>query len=345
MVQLQPLPLPNITPTGQPSNRLALAAGGAPAGGGAPATSSGYNNAYQQLLQQAAAFGSNDTATLNKRLAAVGDQFTQLWTNLVGRAPTADELNHFYNTSAGQIITTSAGGLGRSEADPTGVRNQIAQYVGDTGQKASQDYATQQLTAQQGQANDLANLFRTQGNTAISSAESSLLDYQQKLFERLRPNLITSLQSQGLLNTGGMNEALAGKQADLANEGANTVAQLKLQNENQANAIAYGGASAPYLFNQSQITNQPQSLLQQGQAALNQNNATYMSNLDFTHQLALINANAQAQQSLQPSFLRSFGQSAATSLGSNFSGPAWLNGSSSTSASGAKTTGVASLFA
>jgi hypothetical protein len=295
----------------------------------APSALSGYNTAYQQLLKQQQSLGSNATADLHNRLNAVGTQFTQLWTNLVGRAPTPDELDAFYSTNAGNIIANSANGTARSETDPTNVRNQIAQYVGDTGQRAAQDYATQQLEAQQAKANELADLFRTQGRKAISDTEAGLLDYQNRLFERLRPNLLTSLQAQGLLNTGGMNEAFAGKAKDLSDQGQQFLLQAQLDNENQANAIAYGGASAPYMFKQSNIMNQPNMLMQSGQNALNANTNTFMSNLDYTHQLGLLAQQNKYMQENQPSFLRTFGQTAATSLGNNFSIPQWIAASNS----------------
>lgn len=279
---------------------------------------SGFQAAYQPIWQQTVDLNSDSAQNrqiIAGRLGAVGDEFKNLFTNLVGRAPTNDELNQFFKESASQVVTNSANGLGRSEQDPTGVRNQVAQYVGDTFQKQAQDYATQQLQDQQGQANSLADLFRTQGNAAISSTEQSLLDYQSKLFDRLRPNLITSLQSQGLLNTGGMNEAIAGVQGDLANNASNYIAGLKLQNEQGANQIAFGGASAPYYYKQNLIASQPGQLQAAAQNALGANNQTFMSNLDYQHQLGMIQARMKAQQELQPSFLRTMGQSFADNFG------------------------------
>lgn len=286
---------------------------------------SGYQTAYQQLLKQQQAYGSSATQDLDMRLNAVGDQFTQLWTNLVGRAPTSDELNSFMGSQAGNIIANSP--LGRSEANTTDVRNQIAQYVGDTGQKAAQDYATTQLEAQQGQANNLAELFRTKGREAISSTEASLLDYQQRLFERLRPNLITSLQAQGLMNTGGLNQAVAGAQSDLATEGSNFIRQANYENDQAANSIAFGGASAPYEFAKANIMNQPNNLMMQGQNALGANTNTFMSNLDYQHKLGLIGA---SRQNSGNSFLKTLGNSAATSLGSSLG--SWFSPNGATSA-------------
>lgn len=283
---------------------------------------SGYQNAFNQVFQHGVSMNSDSEGARQRAgqgLSDMADQFSQQFTNMVGRAPNQDELNSFLGSQAGNIFVNSANG-GQPGTDPNNVRNQIVQYVGDTGQQAAKDYATQQLQAQQGQANDLASLFRTQGQQAISQTENSLLDYQQRLFERLRPNLITSLQSQGLLNTGGFNEAMAGQQADLANQGAKYVADLNLQNEQGANAIAYGGAAAPYQFQQQQIMQQPGQMQQMGMDALNKAFQTSMSNLDFNHQAQLMNLQGQIARNNQPSFLHTLGQSTATSLGTNLGG-------------------------
>lgn len=306
---------------------------------------SGYQTAQQQLLQgQAASAGNNAAAgDITNRLHSVGDEFSNLFTNLVGRAPTDDELSQFFSQSGGSVIANSP--LQRSETNPTDVRNQIAQYVGDTFQGAAKDYATQQLTAQQGQANSLADLFRTQGNSAISDTENSLLDYQTKLFNQIRPGLITSLQAQGLLNTGGMDEALAGQQADLANQGSQYIANLKLQNDQAANQISFGGASAPYYYQQGLISQQPGQLAAAGEGALAANTNTFMDNMNYQHQLGLIQAQAQAQQGLQPSFFRTLGQSFGTSMGNSMG--QWFGPGAGQSSAGGQSGygGIKALFA
>lgn len=275
---------------------------------------SGYQPAFESIFN-GGGFDQHQADVTNQRLTDLGGQFSSQFTNLVGRAPTKDELNQFFQQSAGGIIKNSPGGM--PEGDSTNVRNQIVNYVGDNFNKAAQDFATQQLTDQQGQASSLADLFRTQGRQAISNTESGLLDYQQRLFERLRPNLITSLQAQGLLNTGGLNEALAGAQKDLGTAAQGALLDANLNNENQANAIAYGGAAAPYLFKQNAITQQPGYLQSTGADALNRAFQTYTQNLDFNNQMRLANFNSMLTKNSQPSFLRTLGQSTATSLGTS----------------------------
>lgn len=284
---------------------------------------SGFQDAYAKIAAQQVGLGSGDRPGLVTRLNDVASQFKTQFKNLVGRDPTNDEINQFYQQSGGNVIANSPSG--RSENNTTDVRNQIVQYVGDSFQQQAKDYATQQLTGQQGQANQLADMFRTQGRAAISSTEQNLMDYQQKLFEKLRPNLITSLDAQGLLDTGGLNQALAGAQQNLADNAQGYLIDANMHNEQGANQIAFGGASAPYYFQQNQIMQQPGYLQQAGQNALSSNNATYMDNLNYAHQLGLIQAQMKAQQELQPSFLRTFSQSTGQNLGANFNGPNWLS--------------------
>lgn len=273
---------------------------------------------------------------------SAASQFASQFENLVGRAPTQDETNKFYTN----FIIPHSNDIGSSYGSTFNqqIDSNINQFVGENYQKAAQDYATQQLQGQQDQANSLADLFRTQGNQAISDTESSLLDYQSQLFDRLRPNLLTSLKAQGLLDTGGLNEALAGQQGDLANSAANYVAQLKLQNDQQANNIAFSGASAPYQYQQSQIMNQPGQLQAAGQNALGITTNTLMDNLNYQHQLGLIQAQTNAQSSLQPSFLRTLGQSFGNSMGSSLG--SWFGpGAGQSSQGGGNYSNMAKLFA
>lgn len=292
---------------------------------------SNYGTAYQQLVDQQNGYNSGSTKArqiLGTRLDNAVNTFKSSFYNTVGRQASDDEINQFLQNGAGSIISNSAGGLGRSENDTQNVNSQIQQFVSQNFQQAANQYATQQLQNQQGQAQSLADQFRSQGNQAISDTEQSLLDYQSQLFDRLRPNLITSLKSQGLLDTGGFNEAVAGVQGDLANQASNYISQLKLQNDQQANNIAFAGAYAPYQYQQSLITNQPGQLASAGENAMNFNNGLYFNNLDYQHQLGLINAQASAQASLQPSFFRTFGQNLASSLGQGLGSSLFGSGNS-----------------
>jgi hypothetical protein len=274
----------------------------------------GYREALDNLGNAFKQQGLNGNVSADNRsaygtqLQHVGDQFQGLFESLVGRAPTVDEVNGFYRN---EIMPNAS-----TFSDPSYQAN-LTNYVANNYQGAAKDYANQQLQSQVGQAQTLADQARAQGNTAINATESSLLDYQQRLFDKLRPNLITSLSAQGLLDTGGLNQAMAGSQADLANSVQPFLAQQRLANEQNANQIAFAGASAPLAYQQSLAMNQLPYLQATGQHAADQSYNTFLTNLNFQNQAALQHNAAQNQQGLQPSFLRTLGQSFGTSLGNS----------------------------
>lgn len=292
----------------------------------------GYKDLYNQILQKGAGAGWDSNNTSSK-LDQYHSQFANLYQNLVGAAPTDEDSAKFFSTVGNDVLNSDAG---FSRTTSTDLSNQTKGFISDTFQGKAQDVAQQQLQAQQGQAQSLADLYRSQGREAISSVEGQLQDYQSRLFDKLRPQLMTSLQSQGLLNTGGLNEAFAGQAKDLAANTSQYLTDARLANENQANAISYGGAAAPYLYKQNQITNQVPYLQGQGLNALNYNNNLAMSNLQYNQNLGLMAYQNKLQQDAQPGLLGRLGQSFVTSVGtnagSNLSGPAWasaLNGGGS----------------
>lgn len=256
--------------------------------------------------------GLTDRASADD-LQNYGDKFSQLFENYVGRKPTDNEVTQFYQ----QVVAPQGSFPGGNYPGSQELRDRTTNFISDTYQNAAQDVAQQKLEAQQGKANDLANLFRTQGQSSINDVQKSLQDYQASLFERLRPNLITSLQAQGLLNTGALNTAVAGAQKDLADSGSQYIADLTYQNNQGANQIAFSGASAPYQFQQNQILNSVPNMQNAGAGALQNSYNSRMNDLNFLNQIALQNNAARNQSSMQPSFLRTLGQGFAGSLGSS----------------------------
>lgn len=277
------------------------------------AYTSGFGTAVRAANEK---WGGGGTDTITQ----AAEQFNSLFRNLVGRDPNPDEANQFYTSHLARRPWEYGDA---NSQDYRALRDTATSYINDNFQQAIQDDVNRQLTAQQGEANRLADLFRSQGNQAINGVEESLLGYQQKLFERLRPQLLTSLQSQGLLDTGGLNMALAGQQGDLARDAGQQVADLRFQNEQQANAIAFGGASAPFNFQQSMAQNRVPYLQQQAQGGLQNLFQQRFADQQFGNQLALLNRQAQIQREMRPSFLNTLGQSTAASMGSNFG--QWFN--------------------
>jgi hypothetical protein len=274
-----------------------------------------YQDNYKQIKGNTGAGGFvwNDANTSSK-LNEYGNTFTNLFQSLVGRAPSNDELNQIYGSVLPEVLNSS-GGLQHTTGQQLG--DITKNYIGDNFQKAAQDQAVQELQGQQNQATQLADLFRQQGNTTASSLEGQLQDFVQRTFEKVRPQMITSLQAQGLLNTGAVDQAMAGKLSDLTSAAKDQVFDYRLNNENQANAIQFGGASAPYEYQKALTMGRPDQLLQQAQGGLSRLFQTAQQQQAFAQQVALQNNLAHQQAGLQPSFLRTLGQSTASSLGNS----------------------------
>lgn len=273
----------------------------------------GFGTAVQAAGEK---WGGGGTDTI----AQAAGQFNSLFRNLVGRDPTPDEANTFYTSHLARRPWEYGDA---NSQDYRALRDTATSFINDNFQQQIQEGVNAELQAQQGEATRLADLFRSQGNQAINGVESSLLNYQQKLFERLRPQLLTSLQSQGLLDTGGLNMALAGQQGDLARDAGQQIANLRYENDMKANEIAFGGASAPYQFNMGMAQNRVPYLQQQAQGALGNLFNQRFADQQFGNQLSLLNRQAQIQREMRPSFLGTLGQSTALSMGQNLG--QWFN--------------------
>lgn len=238
--------------------------------------------------------------------------FSDLFRNLVGRDPS--------DTEAGQMFDSVAPGQGLATHDAytqSQLRDITGQFINDRFQRQAEEQARLELEGQKVEATRLSDLFRQQGNTTATTLEGQLQDFVQRTFEKVRPNLITSLQAQGLLNTGGLNQALSGSLQDLSSEAQDQVNQYRLGVEDQANQIKFGGEAAPYQFQQAQAMNRLPYLQSMGQSAIDRMFQQRLTDQNFQNQLALQTNAARLQRSMQPSFLRTMGQNFAASFGSN----------------------------
>ncbi len=280
------------------------------------------------------------------RMNVLGGQFASMFENFVGRKPTDTEtstfIGQYVNPNRGELLNS---GSARSQ-DPY---TYLTQFVNNTYQPAAKDQAMEQLTQQQGEANRLSDLFRTQGRQAINDTETQLADYQSKLFERLRPNLITSLQAQGLLNSGGLNTALAGAAGDLGTAAQGSLIDQRLQNEQQANAIKFGGQSAPYEYQRGNTLNGLDYMRGQGASAMDNAYKTFLTNMNFQNQMAL---QRQSMGGGKGGFFQQLGNSMAPALGAqlgqnlaNFAIPNYTSTSSNTATGiGSSRTGISAFL-
>jgi len=192
-----------------------------------------------------------------------GDTFTQMFRNYAGRDPNEDEYNTFFST----VVTPNW----IKPIESTELRQQtqsiMDQFFGRTVEEEARINADAEAQAALAPGSAFDEWQQSQLG-AVSDVESSLLDYQTKLFEKIRPNLMTSLQSQGLLNTGGLNTALAGVQGDLANESSRYVAGARSAAQADIANRRYQIAASPSNYALQTEFGRAPNLTASGQAAL-----------------------------------------------------------------------------
>lgn len=279
-----------------------------------------------------------DAGRLKQELDYRLNLFKSQFHNLVGRDPSDDENRQMFT----QIAPTA--GLGtHDQYTQSQLRDITAQYIGDNFSRQAEQQVNQELMGQQAEANRLGDLFTQQGSATADKLSTQLQDFVQRTFEKIRPQLITSAQAQGLLNSGALDMQFAGAAKDLAQSAQDRLGEYKLGVEDQANAIRFGGASAPYQFQQAQAMNRLPNIQAQSQSAMQQLFQQRAQQQNYQNQLSLQNNAANINRGLQPSFLRTLGQSTGASLGNSFG--QWVSPGTAKEGAKAYMTGGASLGA
>jgi hypothetical protein len=294
-------PTGNVDPnTGQPidpntGQPLPNGGGGVgqPGGGQSPASPSpfdtfknaltstpyGSSPALQNILSQF----QNSSALISPAVAqqyasdisGYVDKFTQQYSNATGGTPPSqDQINTFLQNAVVplQIQNIKNAGPETVQASNASVDNAIQGLLKDTFSTDIQNANTQQLQNTANKAVAPGSAFDTwqqayQGS--IGDVTKTLQNYQQQLFQKLQPNLITSLQSKGLLDSGALNQAFAGAATDLGNAAQGYVAGIQGQADQDIANQRFNIQNAP---NASAIANwsaQIPNLTQAGQGALN----------------------------------------------------------------------------
>ncbi len=260
---------------------------------------SGYRDVTQQYLK-----AGKGGAESSHQIDAYANTFKQMFNSAIGRDPTADEYNQFFSSVViNDKPWTQTLDQNQLRQETTGLLNQF--YSGEA-QKVAEGKA--QTTANAAVAPGSAfDVWQNQYRNSINDVSSALQDYQSRLFEKLRPQLLTSLKAQGLLDTGGLNQAFAGAAEDLGNQSQNYLAQAKTGIEADIANQKYGLMSAPNSFQLSNAFNTVPQLTSAGQTAL-QNVYGNMTNQNmFNQQAALQRELANMQYSNQPSLLSQYG--------------------------------------
>lgn len=228
--------------------------------------------------------------------------FQSMFKNQVGRDPTSSEYDQFFKTVVTPEQPWNVNYL--TQQDLTRQRTQG--LLSDVYSGVAQQEAAKKLQEQSQAAVAPGSAFDQWSQSyagSVNSVESALQDYQTRLFQKIQPQLLTSLKSQGLLDTGALNTALAGVQGDLASTGSNYVAGLKGQiNQDIANQ-KYALQSAPTTYQLNTTAANPANLVSQGQTALGNVWNSYLMNQQYQQQKSLLDE----QMGNQPSLLQQYG--------------------------------------
>ena len=277
--------------------------------GDIPGVNEAFNN---RIIAQAGIHSDSDgnRKAIAKNIDNMGDQFVNLFTNSVGRAPTQDEISKYFADQGNQNIQ---GATDSGQA----LRNSTGQYIGDTFQQAAQDTATQKAKDLTSQYGSLADQYMEMGKKSLGNLSNDLQSYSTSLFDKLRPQLNLAAQAGGYGDSGGQTLQEQGALTDLANQGRGVLANAAYDVENNANNIRYGGMAAPVSMSSQFAANIPYAVQNLGQQGLGFGNQNYFDNLDYQHQLGLMTAQNKMLQDNQPSFGRSLSQNFAQSFGQN----------------------------
>lgn len=258
---------------------------------------------YRDIVRKYAEAGKTG-ADSSHQIGTYAETFRQMFNSSVGRDPTTDEYNQFFNT----IVVNDKpweGNLDQNQLrqETSGL---LQQFYSGTAQEEAQKKAEAAATGAvaPGSAFDVwSNSYRN----SINDVSSALQDYQSRLFEKLRPQLLTSLKAQGLLDTGGLNQAFAGAAEDLGAESQKYLAGAKSGIEGDIAQQKYNLMSAPTTFKLSNAFNTVPQLTQSGQTALQNVYGNYVNQNMFNQNAALQREMADRQASNQPSLLSQYG--------------------------------------
>lgn len=263
----------------------------------------GKSSSVQDILNSYKGAGK-PLANAAKDIKSYGTTFQQMFASMVGRDPTEEEFNQFFSNVVKNDTPWS------KSLDQTQLRQEtsglLSQFYTRTAQEEAQKRAEATSTAAvaPGSAFDVwSNSYRN----SINDVSTALQDYQSRLFEKLRPQLLTSLKAQGLLDTGALNTAFAGAAKDLGESSSNYLAQAKTGIEQDIAQQKYGLMSAPTQFKLSNAFNTVPQLTQFGQTALQNVYGNLTNQNMFNQQAALQRDLANQQYANQPSLLSQYG--------------------------------------
>lgn len=257
----------------------------------------------QSILQSYKAAGKGPADAAND-IKSYANTFQQMFNSSVGRDPTASEYNQFLSNVVQNDQPWS------KPLDQTQLRQETSGLLSQYYQGEAQKVAQQKLQDTANAAVAPGSAFDQWQKSYMQSAndlESNLLDYQSRLMEKIRPQLITSLQKQGLLDSGALNQAFAGATSDMTTTAGQLSAAAKAQAAQDIANQRMNVMSQPTNYQTQQAFGAVPSLMGTGQNALNQVYQNY-ANLNLAGvQNQYANDMYNKQMSSQPSLLQQYG--------------------------------------
>lgn len=258
----------------------------------------GLNDVFNQRILQLAGVHSDSAGarqTVAKEFDNAIDTFKNLFKNNVGREASSDEISKAVQESIGQSMLS-----GNTQGQ--GLRNGLAQYIGDTFQQTAQDVAQQKTKDLEGQYSSLADQYMAMGKKSLGNLSDELKTYSTSLFEKLRPQLNLAAQAGGYGDSGGQTLQEQGALTDLANQGRGVLADKAYDLETNANSIRFGGAAAPVSMASEFAAGIPYAVSNLGSKANSLYNQDWLGNQQYARQLGLLSAQNRINQENTPSF-------------------------------------------
>lgn len=271
-----------------------------------------FQNLIKNFSDRGVQFGVDTSQPTFNQVSSYAEEFRAQFNNAAGRDPNQQEYDQFFNHLMNEAPWVSS-------IPASQMQNDVQSLLGT---QFSSDINNAALAGNQAKANaaiapgSAFDVWKQAVLGNVQNTQQQLQDYQQKLFQKLQPQLLTSLQAKGLLDTGGLNQAFAGAATDLTNANQAYIADLQNQtNQNIANQ-QYAIQSSPTNTALQTSLSIPSNLTSNGQTALNnafnQSLQQSLLNQQFGNQQNLLNQ----QYANQPSYLQQVGGTIAGGLAS-----------------------------
>lgn len=243
---------------------------------------------------------------VREQITQYANTFSDMFKNKVGRDPTTDDYNAFFR----EVVQPDQPWGQIAPIDNTKFQAQTNSTLSDFFSSAAQQEATKKLQDLSAGAVAPGSAFDQWQKSYLGSVgglQQNLIDYQSRLMDKIRPQLITSLKSQGLLDTGGLNEAFAGVTGDLTNTAGQYSAQAQAQAQQDIANTKLGIQQNPTNFQIGNTMQNPSNLMAGGQGALNNIWNSYLSNQNYNQQSNLMGQQNDYNKANQPSLLQQYG--------------------------------------